>query len=219
MEPDNKQKGGLGPSSEALLERAYGLKTPEDTKSLYRDWATTYDQHLESGLGYRGPEKIAELLSQYLNGRDARILDVGCGTGLAGGALAKRGCSNIDGLDFSPEMLTVAGRKAIYRELIEADLEQPLDIETGSYDAAICCGTFTHGHVGPEALGEIFRVLKSNAPFACTIHSHLWISSGFERALLGFQALGQIEIAKVSDEAYFEGQGRDGKFCLFIKTA
>ncbi|MEI9907791.1 MAG: hypothetical protein WDO06_07760 [Actinomycetota bacterium] len=39
----------------------------------------------------------------------------------------------------------------VYSRLYERDLSQPLDIANSEYGALICSGTFTHGHLGPEA--------------------------------------------------------------------
>ena len=115
-------------SSAMLLKRAYGLETSDEARALYRDWASTYDAHLEDGLRYRAPQRIAEILTEEVEDTDALILDVGCGTGLVGDYLGHFGFNMIDGLDFSPEMLVIAGEKSIYRTLIEADLEKPLAI-------------------------------------------------------------------------------------------
>ena len=46
-----------------------------------------------------------------------RILDYGCGTGLSGLALQLVGFKNIDGLDVSKEMVSLAEKKSIYRNL------------------------------------------------------------------------------------------------------
>ena len=205
-------------SSESLLARAYGLKTPEDAKGLYRDWAKTYDHHLENGLLYLGPKKIAAMLAEGLEEKSARIIDIGCGTGLVGQYLVSHGFTHIDGLDFSPEMLAVARSKSIYRELIQADLEKPIDLAPGTYQGAISCGTFTHGHVGPGAIREIFKLLAENAWFACTIHGHLWHEAGFERALTQLQDERVMTIEAVRDEAYFDGKEPEGKFCIFRKS-
>ncbi len=205
-------------SSESLLSRAYSLSSPEDAKDLYRDWAQTYDHHLEAGLHYQGPEKIADMLASVLDEKSARVIDIGCGTGLVGQYLSSRGFSKIDGLDFSPEMLAVARSKSIYQELLEADLEKTLKIDPGSYQGAICCGTFTHGHVGPSALRQIFPILQDHAPFACTIHAHLWYEAGFERTLLELETDGVMTIEEIRDEAYFEDKAAEGKFCIFRKN-
>ncbi|MGB1446431.1 MAG: class I SAM-dependent DNA methyltransferase [Arenicellales bacterium] len=201
-------------SSAELLERAYGLETPKQALELYRDWATTYDTHLEQGLHYRAPSRIAEILAEVLEEQSSLILDVGCGTGLVAEYLAHLGFKLCDGLDFSPEMLEVAKKKGIYQSLVEADLEKPLEIAQGSYDAAICCGTFTHGHVGPQALGEICRVLKPGTPFACTIHNHLWKTAGFSLEIERLETSGIATLESVREESYFDGAPADGKYCV-----
>jgi len=114
-------------------------------------------------------------------------------------------------------MLAEADQKNVYRSLIEADLEQKLLIADASYAGAISCGTFTHGHVGPSAFREIFRVLAQGAPFACTIHSHLWTSAGFGQALAVLENERVMSIETINDEPYFEGESADGKFCIFRK--
>ena len=149
--------------------------------------------------------------------RSSPVLDIGCGTGLVADHLVGESFANVVGLDFSPEMLAEADQKDIYRFLIEADLEEKLLIEDATYAGAISCGTFTHGHVGPSAFREIFRVLEQGAPFACTIHSQLWTSAGFDQALAILENERVMSIETISDESYFEGESADGKFCIFRK--
>ena len=166
-----------------LLERAYSLETDEDTHALYRDWAETYDKTMLDGLGYVSPALVAQLLADHAPGRGGAVLDVGCGTGLAGVELARHGFTTIDGLDYSADMLKVAGKRGIYRNLIEADLTRPLALPSATYDAAICTGTFTHGHVGPGCLHELFRLLKTGALFAFSVNAGVWQDMGFAQAL------------------------------------
>ena len=149
--------------------------------------------------------------------RSSPVLDIGCGTGLVADYLIEESFVNVVGLDFSPEMLAEADQKDIYCSLIEADLEEKLLIADATYAGAISCGTFTHGHVGPSAFHEIFRVLERGAPFACTIHSHLWTSEGFDQALAVLENERVMSIETINDESYFDGESADGKFCIFRK--
>ena len=64
--------------------------------------------------------------------------------------------------------------------MLVGDLSQPLEVPDSEYHAVISSGTFTHGHVGPEPLDEIFRILKPNGILACTVHIDLWQTRGFE---------------------------------------
>ena len=117
---------GVSPQAAALLVRAYALQTDDESRALYRDWAETYDNTMLQGLNYQSPALVAELLAQHLPDRQAQILDIGCGTGLGGLALAGHGFQCIDGLDVSPEMMQVAGRRGVYRQFLTADLNAPL---------------------------------------------------------------------------------------------
>ena len=147
---------GVNPQAAALLVRAYALQTDDESRALYRDWAETYDNTMLQGLNYQSPALVAGLLAQHLPDRQAQILDIGCGTGLGGQALAEHGFQCIDGLDVSPEMMKVAGRRGVYRQFLTADLNAPLPLANSSQDAMSCCGTFTHGHVDAKCLTSCF---------------------------------------------------------------
>ena len=110
---DNKNFAELRP--EDLLQRAYDVKSPEEARDLYRDWAGRYDQQLEQELQYVAPAAIAQMLSLAEPDHTVRVLDVGCGTGLVGVSLRKLGFVHLDGLDFSSQMLDEARRKGVYR--------------------------------------------------------------------------------------------------------
>lgn len=66
-------------------------------------------------------------------------------------------------------MLDKAKQKNVYRELFQADLTNPLNIEDKTYDSIICVGTFTCGHVGPEALHELVRITKPKGYICITV--------------------------------------------------
>jgi predicted TPR repeat methyltransferase len=162
------------------LPEAYDIKSPEDAKQLYGDWATTYDQELVAENAYTGPELAAAVLARELSLRDARIIDIGCGTGLVGERLQAHGFTTIDGLDLVPEMLAVAASKGVYRELIEADLLAGAPLADDSYDAAISVGTFTHNHVGPAGLDEVLRLVRPGGLFVVMINVEAYASDGYE---------------------------------------
>ena len=128
---DNKKFAKSRP--EDVLQRAYDVKSPEEAIDLYRDWAGSCDQQLEQGLRYLAPAVIAQMLSVAEPDHTVRVLDVGCGTGLVGVSLSKLGFVHMDGLDFSSQMLNEARRKGVYRELIQADLSESLDLTPSTY--------------------------------------------------------------------------------------
>ncbi len=167
------------------LDGAYALKTPDDSVNYYRDWAEKYDRDFAEAMSYRSPSVIAAAFAAL--GGAGPVLDVGAGTGLVGEALAKTGIGPVDGLDISAEMLAVAAAKGAYRDTITADLTKPLPMPDGIYAGCISAGTFTTGHVGPEAFGELLRVSRPDAVFAITVHSAFYKAAGFAEA---FKALG-----------------------------
>ncbi len=203
-----------------LLARAYALDGAAQAIALYRDWAATYDATMLDGLGYLTPHRTAGLLADHCADHAAPLLDIGCGTGLAGQALAGLGFSVIDGLDFSAEMLAVAGQRNIYRALFEADLNAPLSmISDNAYGALISTGTFTHAHVGANCLDELLRVLAPGGVFACTIHEQVWEPAGFAEKIAAWTASGQIEPLFAEPGTYYAASTEpEGFYFVWRKT-
>lgn len=212
-----------GKKPEQLLRRAYNLSGSQEALELYRDWAETYDDTMVNGLEYLTPRRTSLLLSNNLDDRHAKILDVGSGTGLAGECLASLGLSTIDALDYSAEMLAVAARKKfagkkIYNATIEADLNEILPFEDEYYDALICTGTFTHAHVGANCLGELFRVLRPGGLFACTIHRDVWEAAGFLSESTRLMDMNILGLRDMTEGKYFASDKEpQGWFILWEK--
>jgi SAM-dependent methyltransferase len=163
------------------LSSALALTSDEDRLRLYRAWAATYDEGFAAAMEYRLPAHVA---AAFLSGLgEGPILDVGAGTGLLAEALRAQGFDGaIDGVDLSPDMLAVAGGKGLYRHLAQADVTRPLPL-AGGYAGVVSSGTFTHGHVGPEALDLLLGVAAPGALFAVSVNSGVWAARGFDRAL------------------------------------
>ena len=85
------------------------------------------------------------------------VVDLGCGTGVAGACLREHGLATVDGIDISPEMLQIAVSTNVYRQLVVADLTAPVPGPSGAYGGSISAGTFTSGHVGPDAIFTFWR--------------------------------------------------------------
>ena len=112
-------------------------------------------------------------------GGQGPVLDVGAGTGLCGAVLCDLGVGPIDATDISGEMLAQAMRKDIYRDAIEADITEGIPVRRESYSGIVSSGTFTHGHVGPEAIEELLRIARHGAQFALSINSDFFREAGF----------------------------------------
>jgi len=129
-------------------------------------------------MGFIGSSRIAELLAGLLPVPDQPVIDLGCGTGAVGRRLAQLGVTTIDGVDLSPEMLTVAARTGSYRRLSVGDLNALPEALNASYAASVSAGTFTTGHVGPGAVSRLMALLRSGGLVAWVIAAAMWPQFG-----------------------------------------
>ena len=166
------------------LNDAYSLKTPEDSIKLYKKWAKTYDEDFALDSNYLSPKKISEFFNKYSKNTDTPILDVGAGTGLVGEILNNKGNKKIIGIDISLEMLDQAKLKGCYSSLIVADITKKISLKNNSIGAVVSAGTFTHGHVGPEAFDELLRITKPGGLFVLSINSKVFKKGGFKKKFL-----------------------------------
>jgi predicted TPR repeat methyltransferase len=201
--------------TDRFVARAYGLAGVDQAQDLYREWASSYDAHMVGELGYVAPDLASRRLAAHLDDRAAPILDIGCGTGLTSVYLAELGFAAIDGIDITPEMIDRARARGIYRGLIRADLTRPLPMAEATYGGAVSSGTFTHGHVGPEPLGEIARVLMPGGLLACSIHEEIWEARGFKAAFERLEADGLMATVEIAHDVLFRGQDPVGLYGVF----
>jgi trans-aconitate methyltransferase len=168
------------------LKGALGLTGPEACLAYYRDWAASYDNGFASEMQYLLPAHVA---AAFIGAKgQGPLLDVGAGTGLLAEALRQMGfLESIDAVDFSVEMLERAAEKRIYAGLFQADITRPLSLPR-RYGGIVSSGTFTAGHVGPEALPHLLAVAGPQAQFALSINRRVWTSAGFDVALDGLAA-------------------------------
>lgn len=100
-------------------------------------------------------------------------------------------------------MLEMAERKKRYRALIEADLMKPLALEDEAYAGLTCAGTFTQGHVGPEALPELLRVLQPGAICAISGKSPFYEAAGFPETFESLVADNVITSPSIREERVY----------------
>ena len=155
----------------------------EELEELYRVWAINYDHDVVEVIGYVGHTITTELLLKYVDNSESKILDAGCGTGLVGEILHEKKFNNIVGIDFSQSMLDQAFNKNVYQSLNLADLTEKLTYKDNTFDAIICAGTFTCGHVGPEAFLELIRVTKTGGYISFTVRDQEWDFLPYEETI------------------------------------
>ena len=185
-------------TGEIDISVAYSNPPTDELMALYAAWADSYDADLIDAYGYMAPADAVAALTMLDLPMDARVLDLGCGTGQAGALLAAAGFTHIDGADLSPEMRAVAARLGVYKALYQLDMtadyapqmpqKMPQKMATATdegapYDAVICVGVFGYG---PPHIGDLPRLMDAAAPGApvlVTVNGMGWVKMGWDQEL------------------------------------
>ncbi len=161
----------------------YKLKTTEEVMNYYDEWGKNgkYDKDMVE-WNYTGPQESVDVFKKYENNKDALIYDAGCGSGLVGLELKKFGFQNFHGADLSQKLLDLVPLN-LYKKLFKVDLNKSINLPDKYYDAVICVGTFTYGHVKPKALEEFIRITKKNGLICFTINEGIYSEYGFDKKI------------------------------------
>ena len=127
----------------------------------------------------------------------------------------------IDGIDISPDMMEQARTKGRYRDLIEADLTNRLPFPNAAFAGLTSSGTFTHGHVGPDVLEELMRVLQPGAVCAIGGNTTFFGEAGFKEVIDKLVANGVISTPTIREERIYESgatppDGHENDTCFVI---
>ena len=161
----------------------YKLKKTDELMKYYEEWGegNKYDQDMVD-WNYTGPKESVNVFKKYALNKNIKILDAGCGTGLVGIELKKNNYLNIDGMDLSKKLLDLIP-PGYYQKLDQVDLNKPIKSENNTYDAIMCVGTFTFGHVKPHALDEFIRITKNKGLICFTINEGIHEEYGFDKKI------------------------------------
>ncbi len=112
--------------------------------NTFDSFASSFEVKLES-LSYRAPALIADALADAGLAQDGRldVLDAGCGTGLCG-PLLRPYASRLVGVDLSGGMLEHARRKALYTDLVQAELTEFLTSQRDAFDVIVAADTLVY---------------------------------------------------------------------------
>jgi predicted TPR repeat methyltransferase len=112
----------------AQIERARAIRQAPRSdagyvRHLFDQFSVDYDSRMIGQLAYAAPQILRDLADLVIPGRcGLAILDLGCGTGLAG-AVFRDLASRMDGIDLSPAMIEKARARGIYDRLKVGDIE------------------------------------------------------------------------------------------------
>jgi SAM-dependent methyltransferase len=151
-----------------------------EIKQIYSDFSRSYDKDVKKKMRYTAYLTLPELVTNHLNVTTARILDLGCGTGLSSLLFFKAG-HQVTGIDGTRAMIKRAGRLP-FQKLICQNLEKNLRVKDLSFDAAVMVGVMEYIN-NPAALFEqVRRKLKQGAVFGLTLpqRNSWYTESGLE---------------------------------------
>jgi len=150
---------GLDNPPASLVAAAEAIKKaprsdPGYVRHLFDQFSADYESRMIGQLGYAAPQILLGLAAMVMPGRrDLSILDLGCGTGLAGVAF-KPLAARMDGVDLSPAMIEKARARHIYDNLVVADLETALSMPGPAYGLILAADTLVY-------LGDLSRVFEA----------------------------------------------------------
>jgi len=170
LEPDNDM-------AQFLLSSSTG-QNPERAPSryvahLFDNHAPNFDEHLVRELQYAVPENLVFLARQRANNSEERwsVLDLGCGTGLLGLAVAPY-ARQLVGVDLSAKMLAKARDRNLYHRLEQLDLLSMMRLEAASsYDLIVAADVFAYLGNLEDIIRETTRLLRPNGLVAFSVEA------------------------------------------------
>ena len=196
----------------------YQLKSKEKVLDYYIDWTKKGQFNKDmTNWNYQAPQNTVKLFDQHTPNKDINILDAGCGSGLVGIELQKYGYYQITGADFSQDMLNLIPQN-IYQKLELIDLNEILKYEENFFDAIICVGTFTYGHVKSHALDEFIRIIKKDGLICFTINEGIYKKYQFDKKIKQLSNNKLWQIINFSKCSYIVNKNIEAWLCIAKKT-
>ena len=121
---------------------------------------------------YVTPKRCAEAVSRHIKDKQTYILVIGCGTGLSGEAFISEGFYNIDGTDFSDEMLEIARKKNIYNNLFFDDINKSNLNFQEHYLVVAAVGVISPTHAKAETINQILSYIKKSGILVFSLNDH-----------------------------------------------
>ena len=104
--------------------------------------------------------------------------------------------------------------KGLYQNLSRVDLNKNIKIQDDTYDAVMCVGTFTFGHVKPPALNEFVRVTKNRGLICFTINEGIYHEYGFDKKIEELKKNKRWNIKEFFKSDYIKSKDVNAWLCL-----
>jgi predicted TPR repeat methyltransferase len=187
----------------------------EDKEQQYDEWAATYDADLVDDMGYVAYRDASDIFFELVPDKDCHIIDVACGTGLVGEYMKTRAYRNIDGADFSKEMLALAEQREVYQTTWQHDFTTVKDLQQ-AYDALICVGLFSFAIPKISDMHNVVNCVKPGGYCVITVNGAAWVQLDLEAEVYQEAKTHQFSIEQIHRAGYIQKQGIDSRV-LVIK--
>lgn len=140
---------------------------PAFVRALFDTYADRFDHELVGKLRYDAPQALRQLLLDQDVPAGGRVLDAGCGTGLAGIAMRDR-AGSLAGFDLSPRMVEKARARGVYDMLWVGELVDSMLCRPDAFDLVLAADVLVYvGDLGP-VMAAAERTLRPGGRFAFT---------------------------------------------------
>ncbi|MBW2973467.1 methyltransferase domain-containing protein [Candidatus Woesearchaeota archaeon] len=143
---------------------------PETIKKEYSKLAKEYGR-IVKWAKYTAHLKIARMIIGKISNKKAKVLDLGCGSGISSALFFKKGYQ-VTGIDIAPGMIKQA-KKLPFQKLICQNIEKPLKVPKNHFDAAILTSVMEFIQNPLQLFKRINKVLKDGGYFALTVPKKL----------------------------------------------
>jgi predicted TPR repeat methyltransferase len=155
------------------VDRATAM-SPDYLRALFDQYAPRFDDAL-GNLAYSAPSLLRESVEAVCGGampRFGTMLDLGCGTGLAGAAFRPH-VDWLVGVDLAPKMIDAARARGGYDKLAVADIAEFLREQEGdAFHLVVAADVFVYMPDLTAVCAAIARVLAQSGLFAFTVETH-----------------------------------------------
>jgi len=138
------------PAVTAAIAQGHAMRArprcdPRYVRHLFDEFSTDYDRRMLGQLAYTAPAILKQLAAMLgiVEDRKFSVLDLGCGTGLAGAAF-RAFAQTLAGVDLSPAMIEKARERGIYDRLEVGDLETALFEDGQAFDLILAADTLVY---------------------------------------------------------------------------
>jgi predicted TPR repeat methyltransferase len=164
------QRVGAGHMLAALTGARRNHTPSRYIREVFDQFSGHYETTLVEKLEYRLPAALLDfVLKQSGRTKFSSLLDLGCGTGLAGELFAAH-CPSMTGVDLSAKMVEIASRKQLYEKLQVAEIIDFLAVaQAQSYDLVIASDVLPYiGDLTP-LFGAVQRAAELHTLFCFSV--------------------------------------------------